>query len=202
MRTVPSAEVYRADGRGSPPAVTSRPGSRLFIGDRRQEAEHVASLQTHRVHRGHPGDGGDARRRVQRRQQGPQRRAQRRGQQGDHRLVHPEPAIGTRAPRSRRPTRRPAARRPPSSTPSIRRAGDWPSTDADGRQRLEPPADRELVRRVLLHPERLGRRPGPARSSARPTPPPRTRSSTSTRRRTGSTSSRGSRSWPGWPATR
>ena len=33
-----------------------------------------------------------------------------------------------RAPRSRPPTRRPAARRPPSSTPSIPRAVDWPST--------------------------------------------------------------------------
>ena len=44
--------------------------------------------------------------------------------------------------------------------------------------------------------------PGRARSRARPTPPRRTRSSTSTPRRTGSPSSRVCPWWPAWPVTR
>ena len=93
----------------------------------RQEAEHGAPLQAHRVRGGRRRDGGGARDRVQRRQQGPQ---------AVHNVEGNKATIDSftqnlqsdRARRSRPPTRPPAARRPPSCTPSIPRAADWPST--------------------------------------------------------------------------
>ena len=54
--------------------------------------------------------------------------AHRRRQQGDHRLVHPEPPVHQATRRSRPPTPRPEARPPRSSTPSTRPAAGWPST--------------------------------------------------------------------------